>query len=370
MSIYYTVYQTTNSVNGKIYIGVHKTTDPDDDYLGSNRVLKAAIEKYGKEKFDKEVLYVFDNEEEMFTKERELVNEEFITRDDTYNIGLGGMGWTGLGQYIVDNKVGILSDDYIKNKKSEVSRSVQPKLRKEKLGIYGLTDEQRSEQGKKAAKTCEERGIGIFALTDEQRSENGRKGASTCKEKGVGLFGISFEERSEVSKRTIANMDPEVRREICSAGGKAGGAMGVKNKSGVHALSAEERSANGKKGNDKQKELGIGFYSKETQSELGKRGGPKNKGFIWYNDGVKTYKYTKKQQDQISFDEFLVANPEFSSGRLEREFKERPKAKGKKTLTNGITNIMLLEKEIDKFLAQNPDYRFGRTNFVNNKKKK
>jgi hypothetical protein len=165
-------------------------------------------------------------------------------------------------------------------------------------------------------------------------------------------------------------MDPEVRRENCSAGGKAGGAMGVKNKSGVHALSAEERSANGKKGNDKQKELGVGFYSKETQSELGKRGGPKNKGFLWYNDGAKTYKYTKKQQDQISFDEFLVANPEFSSGRLEREFKERPKAKGKRTLTNGVANVMILEKDIDEFLAQNPDYRFGRTNFVNNKKKK
>ena len=33
----YIVYETTNLVNNKIYIGVHKTTDPDkfDGYLGN-----------------------------------------------------------------------------------------------------------------------------------------------------------------------------------------------------------------------------------------------------------------------------------------------------------------------------------------------
>jgi hypothetical protein len=42
MNIYYTVYQTTNQINDKIYIGVHKTENPNDDYLGSNRILKDA----------------------------------------------------------------------------------------------------------------------------------------------------------------------------------------------------------------------------------------------------------------------------------------------------------------------------------------
>ena len=33
--------------NGKIYIGVHKTEDMNDGYMGSGKVLKRAIEKYG-----------------------------------------------------------------------------------------------------------------------------------------------------------------------------------------------------------------------------------------------------------------------------------------------------------------------------------
>lgn len=44
----YTVYKTTNIINGKYYIGVHKTTNPNDSYLGSGKAIKEAIKKYGK----------------------------------------------------------------------------------------------------------------------------------------------------------------------------------------------------------------------------------------------------------------------------------------------------------------------------------
>lgn len=88
----YTIYKTTNKVNKKIYIGFHITENPEDDYLGSGTALQRAITKYGKEAFEKEVLFVFDNPEDMFAKEAELVTEEFLTRPDVYNIKLGGLG--------------------------------------------------------------------------------------------------------------------------------------------------------------------------------------------------------------------------------------------------------------------------------------
>jgi group I intron endonuclease len=90
--IYYTIYRTTNLLNGKIYVGKHQTGDPQDGYLGSGRAIKSAIKKYGRENFSKEVLYIFDTEEDMNSKEREIITENFVRDANTYNIGVGGEG--------------------------------------------------------------------------------------------------------------------------------------------------------------------------------------------------------------------------------------------------------------------------------------
>lgn len=99
----YTIYQITNIIDSKIYIGKHETLNVDDGYMGSGKILKSAQSKYGLHNFKKEILHIFDSEEEMNVKEAELVTEEFCLREDTYNLCPGGKGGWG---YINSNGLG------------------------------------------------------------------------------------------------------------------------------------------------------------------------------------------------------------------------------------------------------------------------
>jgi len=90
--IYRYLYQITNHINGKIYVGVHVTDDINDGYMGSGKILNAAIQKHGIENFTKTILEFFETSNDMFQKEEEIVNEAFVQRSDTYNIKIGGKG--------------------------------------------------------------------------------------------------------------------------------------------------------------------------------------------------------------------------------------------------------------------------------------
>ncbi len=88
----FTVYKTTNLLNGMFYIGVHKTDNPNDDYLGSGVRLNRAIKKYGLLNFKKEILFSFGSVQDAYEKERELVCQDLVNSKICYNLKLGGKG--------------------------------------------------------------------------------------------------------------------------------------------------------------------------------------------------------------------------------------------------------------------------------------
>ena len=133
--MYYTVYKITNLINDKIYIGVHKTKDINDDYMGSGKILKRAQEKYGIEKFKKEILEVFDNADDMFNMESKLVNEDFVKDKNNYNLKPGGEG----GWYLTKEQLQLGRKKANENGACEKAQEALVILRKDKDWVNGVS---------------------------------------------------------------------------------------------------------------------------------------------------------------------------------------------------------------------------------------
>lgn len=129
--MFYTVYKITNILNQKIYIGVHKTADLDDGYMGSGTLLRRAQEKYGLENFQKEILACFDNPESMFEMESQLVNEDFVARPDTYNMSKGGSGGNKIvGEHPLHSKPHLDSMNTLHHKRMKADSEYREKVSK------------------------------------------------------------------------------------------------------------------------------------------------------------------------------------------------------------------------------------------------
>jgi len=90
---YHFLYKTTNLINGKYYYGMHSTYKLDDGYLGSGKMLRYSIRKYGKENFSIEIIEFFSSREDLVDAEIKLITEEMIIDDDLcMNLKKGGMG--------------------------------------------------------------------------------------------------------------------------------------------------------------------------------------------------------------------------------------------------------------------------------------
>ena len=143
------IYETTNNINGKKYIGKHKSLRFDNNYLGSGNNLRKAINKYGKENFSVRILEEIDtNQEDLDTKEVfwiEFYNA--VKSKEYYNISYGKEteGWN------IDTKGsnnGFYNKHHSEEAKTKISRANKGKIspmkgKKGKIpwnkGLKGLT---------------------------------------------------------------------------------------------------------------------------------------------------------------------------------------------------------------------------------------
>jgi group I intron endonuclease len=131
---YIYVYETTNLINGKRYIGWHKTHDLEDGYLGSGKILQYAIKKHGTENFYVDILEFFDDMQSAKDYEKKLITTAIVESDRYYNIMPGGQG---------GDSAGLLSRNYGRPKsalhKASLSACRYGKYLGENNHFYGKT---------------------------------------------------------------------------------------------------------------------------------------------------------------------------------------------------------------------------------------
>lgn len=100
-------YKITNTKSGEYYFGVHSTDDLDDGYLGSGTRIKEAIEKEGKENFNKEIIKFFSTITEALEEEARVVTKDLVDDPMCYNMVLGGGGYDNNSLTVIDKELGI-----------------------------------------------------------------------------------------------------------------------------------------------------------------------------------------------------------------------------------------------------------------------
>jgi 6-pyruvoyl-tetrahydropterin synthase len=181
------IYKITNTINGKIYIGKDTTDNP--LYLGSGKLIKLSIKKYGKKNFKKEIIEECDDY--YLLSEREMYWIDFYNSTDLnigYNISKGGDGGDTLSNNpnlnIIKEKISnkmkkrVFSDEHKKNLSKNHNSTVN---RKGKTYEEIYNDEFAKEYKKKLSESRRK-----YKNEKERLGENYEKVINILKEKMSG----------------------------------------------------------------------------------------------------------------------------------------------------------------------------------------
>lgn len=129
------IYQVTNTINGKKYIGKRVHSKFDEKYYGSGKLIKLSIDKHGKQKFSRKILKWCYSKIELEQSEIEFIK----TIKPEYNLTKGGNGGATRGFFgkhhslssrkkISESGIGRIPP----NKGKKISEEVRNKIRKKR----------------------------------------------------------------------------------------------------------------------------------------------------------------------------------------------------------------------------------------------
>ena len=119
------------------YIGKHYG-ELDDAYLGSGKLLKADIAKYGKEHFQKSILYISNDDLENSEKEKQFIAlYNAVSNPLFYNIHEGGSGGNTTAGYSPEEKEALRRKLSEEGKETVCMENIIPKKQKH-FSLIGL----------------------------------------------------------------------------------------------------------------------------------------------------------------------------------------------------------------------------------------
>jgi group I intron endonuclease len=189
------IYKTTNSINGKIYIGKAKFNDP--NYLGSGVLLAKAIKKYKRESFIKEVLEECTNDA---VNGREIYWISFFNSTNNkigYNLTTGGAGGDTTTLH-PDKEAVILARSLSISKKYNQLTEQEKSLRRQKISdskkgkSNGHLGMKHSEQTKQLIKNNQPKKTDEWKKSHSAAMMNKRGKPFTQKYKPVIINGIEY----------------------------------------------------------------------------------------------------------------------------------------------------------------------------------
>lgn len=123
------IYLTTNLINGTKYIGQHKGIF-DSNYLGSGKLIRRAIKKYGSENFNVLVLEYAPTKEKLNELEIDYIAKLKASGESNYNLAKGGSCIGSIYDYMTDEELQIRKEKIIKSLKNRKLEYSEEEIKK------------------------------------------------------------------------------------------------------------------------------------------------------------------------------------------------------------------------------------------------